>query len=132
MRNPSFLWIIFGIMLLLDIYIFQTVKYVLPTGSPKLRITVIIVYWLVAVIMLGLLISFAYLNSESWPRQLRTYILALLVAAFFSKIIASVLGHALLDNRRWTKPMRLEVRSCAIAHLLHGHRTYVRHPRSAG
>jgi uncharacterized protein len=90
MRNPSFLWIIFGIMLLLDIYIFQTVKYVLPTGSPKLRITVIIVYWLVAVIMLGLLISFAYLNSESWPRQLRTYILALLVAAFFSKIIASV------------------------------------------
>lgn len=90
MRNPGFLWIIFGIMLLLDIYIFQAVKYVLPTGSPRLRLTIIVVYWAFAVFLLGLLVLFPFLNYESWPKQFRTYLFALLVAAFFSKLVASL------------------------------------------
>ena len=90
MRNPSFLWIIFGIMLLLDIYLFQAVKYVLPTGSPKLRLTIIVIYWTVAVLMLAVLFAFPYVNYEAWPRQVRTYVFALLVAAFFSKLVASL------------------------------------------
>jgi predicted MPP superfamily phosphohydrolase len=77
-------------MLILDIYIFQAVKYVMPPGSSKLRLTIVIVYWFIAVSMLALLVFLPYLNYESWPKQLRTYVFALLVAAFFSKVIASV------------------------------------------
>jgi uncharacterized protein len=37
MRNPTFLWIIVGIMLVLEIYVFQAVKMVLPAAHPRLR-----------------------------------------------------------------------------------------------
>lgn len=99
MRNSGFLWIIFGIMLLLDIYIFQAVKYVLPSSSPKLRLAIIVIYWLFSVLMLGMLMFFPYIDFEAWPKELRTYVFALLVAAFFSKLIAS-LFFAFDDIRR--------------------------------
>lgn len=99
MRNPAFLRIIFGIMLLLDIYVFQAVKLVLPSSSSRVRLTIIVIYWALSVLVLGLLVSFPYLNYESWPRQFRTYLFALVVAAFFSKLIAS-LFFAVDDLRR--------------------------------
>jgi hypothetical protein len=99
MRNTSFLWVVVGIMLLLDIYVFQALKVVLPATSPRLRLTIIVIYWALAVLMLATLIAFPYLNYESWPRQLRTYVFSLLVAAFFSKLIAC-LFFALDDIRR--------------------------------
>lgn len=99
MRNPSFLWIIFGIMLLMDIYIFQALKVVLPSVSSRFRTIVIVIYWLFAVAGLGVLLSFPYLNYESWPKQVRTYVFAILVGLFFSKLVAS-LFLAIDDIRR--------------------------------
>ena len=84
MRNPTFLWIIVGIMLVLEIYVFQAVKMVLPVTSPRLRYTVIIIYWLICVLMLGTLFALPYLNYESWPKGIRTYVTAIIVGAFFS------------------------------------------------
>jgi predicted MPP superfamily phosphohydrolase len=98
MRNPAFLWIIFGIMLLLDIYVFQSVKLVVPSSS-RYRLTIVVIYWFFAVLVLALLVSFPYLNYESWPKQFRTYLFALVVAAFFSKLVAS-LFFAVDDIRR--------------------------------
>jgi uncharacterized protein len=99
MRNPSFLWVIIAIMLLMDIYVFQAVKMVLPASSPRLRMTIIVIYWLFAVITLATLIAFPYLNYEAWPKQVRIYVFSLLVAAFFSKLIAC-LFFAFDDIRR--------------------------------
>ncbi len=99
MRNPSFLWIIFGVMLLMDIYIFQALKVVLPSISSRFRTTVIVIYWLLAVAALGILISFPYLNYESWPKQARTYIFAILIGLFFSKLVTT-LFLAIDDLRR--------------------------------
>src|SRR5689334_15328528 len=90
MRNPTFLWIIVGIMLVLEIYVFQAVKMVLPAGHSRLRISVYVIYWLVSVLMAGTLLALPYLNYESWPKPLRTYVVALIVGAFFSMVIASV------------------------------------------
>src|SRR5678809_831677 len=90
MRNPTFLWIIVGIMLVLEIYVFQAVKMVLPASSPRLRLAIIVIYWLVAVLMLGTLMGLPYSNYESWPKHLRTYVFALLVGAFFSMLITSL------------------------------------------
>lgn len=99
MRNPSFLWIIIGIMLLLDIYVFQALKMVLPSGSSKVRLTIVVVYWALSVLILATLMAFPYLNYEAWPKHVRTYVFSILVAAFFSKLIAS-LFFALDDIRR--------------------------------
>lgn len=99
MRNPAFLWIVVGLMLLLDIYVFQVIKIMLPQTSPRLRMSIVVIYWILAVFVLGLLMAFPYINFDSWPRQVRTYIFALLVAVFFSKLIAA-LFFALDDIRR--------------------------------
>lgn len=90
MRNPTFLWIIVGIMLVLEIYVFQAIKMVLPASSPRIRLTIMVIYWILSVLMLGTLLAFPYLNYESWPKQFRTYLFSLIVGAFFSLLITSL------------------------------------------
>jgi len=99
MRNPTFLWIIVGIMLLLEIYVFQALKLVVPPSSPRLRMTIYVIYWIFGIAMVSVLVAFPYLNYESWPKQVRTYLFSLIVAAFFSLLISS-LFLALDDIRR--------------------------------
>jgi len=98
MRNPAFLWIVIGIMLLLDIYVFQVIKVMLPASSPRLRLFIIVSYWLLSVLVLATLLAFPYINFDNWPRQVRTYMFALLVAMLFSKLVASLFF--LLDDIR--------------------------------
>lgn len=86
-----------GIMLVLDIYVFQAVRTIIPTGS-RWRLFFIVVYWALAVGALALLISFPYLNFDAWPAGARTYLLSFLVAIFFSKLVAS--GFLAVDDLR--------------------------------
>lgn len=88
MRNPAFIWIIALVMLLFDIYVYQALKLVLPSGSPRFRMFIIVTYWTFAVFILALLISIPYFSFEGLPPQVRTYLFSLVVAAFFSKLIA--------------------------------------------
>jgi predicted MPP superfamily phosphohydrolase len=78
-----------GIMLVLEIYVFQAVKMVLPSTS-RFRMTIIVMYWFLSVLVLGTLIAFPLLNYESWPKPLRTYIFSIIVGAFFSLLITSL------------------------------------------
>jgi predicted MPP superfamily phosphohydrolase len=117
MRNSGFVWIIAGFMIMLDIYVYQAVKVVLPASSPRLRMAIIIAYWVVSVVSIALIILLPYTKFETWPKLLRTYLFAAVVGLFFSKIIAS-LFFAIDDVRRggtWvvnqfsTKPDSTEV-----------------------
>jgi hypothetical protein len=85
-------------MLVLEIYIFQAVKIVLPATQPRLRLTIFVIYWIISILLLVSLLSFPYLY-ETFPKQLRSYLLAIIVGAFFSMLIAS-LFLALDDIRR--------------------------------
>ncbi|MFM9909716.1 MAG: metallophosphoesterase [Chitinophagaceae bacterium] len=98
MRNSGFLWIIVGIMVLLDIYVFQAIKFIAPS-SPKLRTTIYIFYWLLAIGSLVILILLPYINFEQWPKAARSYIFATIAGVFFAKIITS-LFLAIDDVRR--------------------------------
>jgi len=89
MRNPGFLWIMVGIMAVLDLYIFQAIKHV-AGSSPKIRLTIFIVYWVLAGLSLTVLILLPYINYENWPRSVRTYIFAIIVGLFFSQLVASL------------------------------------------
>lgn len=99
MRNTGFLWIMVGIMLVLDIYVFQAIKVVAPSSSPKIRLSIIIIYWLISVSSIALLILLPNINYETWPRAFRTYVFAILIGLFFSKLISSIF-FAIDDIRR--------------------------------
>ena len=99
MRNSGFLWVIVGIMLILDIYIFQVIKWALPASSPRLKLAIFIIYWILSLAVIGILVALPYINYESWPKSLRTYVFAIIVGLFFSKLIASMF-FAMDDIRR--------------------------------
>lgn len=80
---------ILGVMVLLDIYVFQALKVIAP-DSPRLRTMLYVVYWLVSVTFLLLLILLPNINYEAWPKTLRTYLFATIVGLFFSKLITSI------------------------------------------
>src|SRR5687768_2335832 len=99
MRNSGFLWVIVGIMLILDIYIFQVVKWIVPAGWPRLKVAIFVIYWILSVAVIGLLIALPHVNYDSWPKSIRTYVFAIIVGLFFSKLIASMF-FAMDDIRR--------------------------------
>jgi predicted MPP superfamily phosphohydrolase len=98
MRNSGFLWIIIGILILLDFYVFQVIKAVTPITS-RFRTGIFIAYWTFSVITVVTLIAIPYLDFSSWPKSLRMYVFALVVAVFFSKLLASIF-FAIDDIRR--------------------------------
>src|SRR5687767_8678517 len=98
MRNSGFLWFIIGILILLDIYIFQVIKVVTPATS-KFRTGIFVTYWAVSIITVLTLIAIPYLDFSTWPKSLRMYLFALVVAVFFSKLLASMF-FAIDDIRR--------------------------------
>lgn len=99
MRNPTFLLIIIGLMLVLEIYVYQAVKMVVPLTSPRLRMTITVIYWVLAVAALGTLVSIPFVNFEHWPKAIRTYTSAILVGIFFALLVTS-LFLAIDDIRR--------------------------------
>jgi len=98
MRNSGFIWIIICIMGLLDLYVFQAVKLVSQGASPRTRLSVFIIYWVVSAFVLILLALLPVLNFDAWPRSLRNYLFATIVGLFFAKLIGAVFF--LLDDLR--------------------------------
>ncbi len=98
MKNSGFRWIIVVIMVLIDLYVFQAVKLVSHDASPKVKLSIYIIYWTVSIIGILLMILLPFINYESWPRSVRTYLFAIVVALFFAKIIAVVF--IMLDDVR--------------------------------
>ncbi len=99
MRNSGFIWVILVIMILLDIYVYQAIKVVTATSSPKVRLTITVIYWAISVIALAVLLLMPYLNFQEWNKSARMYVFALIIALFFSKLIASIF-FAVDDIRR--------------------------------
>jgi uncharacterized protein len=89
MRNSGFLWVMIGILVVLDLYVFQAIKVVAPS-SPKIRYTIFGLYWLVSIACLSILILLPNINYENWPKASRTYVFATVVGLFFSKMVASI------------------------------------------
>ena len=98
MRNSGFRWIIIGIMVLLDLYVFQAVKVVSENASPKWKLIIYSIYWMLSGAAILILMLLPVLNYDSWPRAVRTYLFATIVGLFFAKVIAVVFF--LLDDIR--------------------------------
>lgn len=77
-------------MAVMDIYVFQVVRMLAQSASPKARIIVFSVYWLISAFALLLMIILPYVNYSNWPKPIRTYLFAIMIGLFFSKLFASM------------------------------------------
>ncbi len=98
MRNRSGWWVIIIIMLLLDLYVFQVIKSLASGASEKTRLIIYAIYWTISIAAVAVMLLLPYLNYESWPKSVRTYLFATIVGLFFAKLVASVFF--LLDDIR--------------------------------
>ncbi|MFM9021417.1 MAG: metallophosphoesterase [Sediminibacterium sp.] len=90
MRNPTFWWILAVIMLLLDWYVFQSLKAVTQNQSERARLWVFSVHWVLAGLTLLMVLVFPYASFLQDSPFFRNYVFALLVGLFLSKMIASL------------------------------------------
>jgi uncharacterized protein len=98
MRNARFVWIILGIMALLDFYVFQALKVVSQNLSQKTKMFVYGGYWTISIAVLLFLAILPFINFYDWPAHFRNYIFAIIVGLLFAKLFASVF--LLIDDIR--------------------------------
>jgi len=90
MRNSPFWWILISVMILLDIYVFQVLKYISQSAGAKTKLIIYSVYWVISASAILFLIILPYLSFEQQPKVLRNTIFAVIAGLFFAKLIASV------------------------------------------
>ncbi|MBS1621873.1 MAG: metallophosphoesterase [Bacteroidetes bacterium] len=90
MRNSPFWWILIGVMVLLDIYVFQVVKLLSHSVGAKPRLFIYILYWVISVAAIIILIILPYLHFEHQSKFIKTTIFAIIAGIFFAKLVASV------------------------------------------
>jgi uncharacterized protein len=90
MRSPTFFFIFLAITILLDTYVFQAIKMVTHSASPKTRTIIYSIYWSVSILAIIGLIIFVVSSPDFLPKKVRTYLFATIVGLFFGKLIAVV------------------------------------------
>ena len=90
MKNPIGFFILAGIMLLLDLYVFQAVKTVTNNTSEKTRYIIHTSFWVITVLTLFSLIAYPYLQFLQTSKVFKNYVFAILIGLFFAKFLATV------------------------------------------
>lgn len=91
-------WVFVLIMLAIDMYVYQSLRVVTSSLSPKARITVHLVYWSFTAVALMLFITMSFVRFERMPQIVRTVIFPVIVGFFIAKIVATMFF--LLDDTR--------------------------------
>lgn len=90
MRSSPFLFLVAGLMILLDVYFFQIVKYLSTNAAPRTRTVIYTTYWTLSVLVIALLFLLPYLNLDNIRKGLRSTVFAVLVGLFIFKLFACV------------------------------------------
>jgi predicted MPP superfamily phosphohydrolase len=98
MRNRSSWWIIIVIMLMLDLYVFQVLKTLASGATEKTRLLIYTLYWAISVSAVAFLVLLPYLNTDSWPKNVRNYLFATIAGLFIAKLLATIFF--LIDDAR--------------------------------
>lgn len=77
-------WIVIALMLLLDAYVFQVVRFLTSQSGPKTRLGVGIAYWVVS---LAVVFCISILPSIT-SNVLRSYLMAIILGLFLAKLLA--------------------------------------------
>jgi len=91
-------WIFIVLMILVDFYVFQALKLVTDSLSPRYRITIHVVYWSFTVVAVSLFLLIPYVGFQQLPVFVKTYVFPVILGFFIAKIIASLFF--ILDDLR--------------------------------
>ena len=98
MGNSPFRFVLIGLMLLLDFYVFGALKVVTQSAGPKTRSIIFLTYWILSILALVILVALPYLNLDTYSKGLRGVVFAFVLALFFGKLITAVF--LLIDDIR--------------------------------
>lgn len=98
MRNTPFWWILIGLMILLDVYIFQAVRLLAQPAGQRTRFIIYSAYWSISAAALVVLLLLPYFQFSQQGRFLRSTIFAIVIGLFFAKLIAALF--LLIDDIR--------------------------------
>ena len=76
--------------LLLDTYIFQAIKTVSQSASPRIKIIIYAVYWALSVIAVISFLIFVYTDHNFLGKKIRTYLFATVIGLFLAKLVAAL------------------------------------------
>jgi len=99
MRTPIGVFITIAFSLLLDTYIFQAIRTVSQTASPKVKIIIYTVYWALSMVAVISFLLFVYTDHNFLGKKIRTYLFATVIGLFLAKLVA-VLFFLVDDVRR--------------------------------
>lgn len=89
MRSPFGAFIFVAVMVLLDTYVFQAVKVITQTASPKAKMIIHGIYWAIAIMAIVGFFVFAFTDQHFLSRKVRTYLFAFIIGLFLAKITTS-------------------------------------------
>lgn len=90
MRTPTGASIFVVIMILLDTYVFQAIKVVSHSASPKTKTIIYSVYWIISIIAIIGFLVFVFTGPDFLPKKVRTYLFATVIGLFLAKFFAIV------------------------------------------
>lgn len=90
MRNSPFWWVLIGLMVLLDLYVFQALKVIAHSGSGRTKTILYAIYWTLSIIAILVLLVLPYLQFQHQAKFVRTTIFAIIIGMFFAKLIAAI------------------------------------------
>ncbi len=90
MRTPTGVIIFIAFMLLLDSYVFQSVKTVSQSASPKTKAIIYGIYWGFTILAVAGFLLFVYSEQNFLGKKIRTYLFATIIGMFLAKLTALI------------------------------------------
>ena len=86
MRTPLGVVLFIAFMLLLDTYFFQAIKTVTQSASPKTRMIVFTIYWIVTIVVITGFLLFVFTDKDFLGKKVRTFLFATIIGLFMAKL----------------------------------------------
>lgn len=90
MRNTPFWWILIGLMIVLDVYIFQAVRLLAQPAGQRTRLIIYSIYWVISALALITLLLLPYFQFSQQGKFVRSTIFAIVIGLFFAKVVAAL------------------------------------------
>jgi len=75
-------------MILIDTYVFQALKLVSQSASPKTKTIIYSIYWVISILAIIAFLVFVLTGPEFLPKRVRTYLFATVIGLFMGKSIS--------------------------------------------
>ena len=90
MRSTFGTFIFVAVMLLLDVYVFQAVKTVSQSVSPKMRTIIYIIYWAITFFTIVGFLLYVFASPAFLSKRIKTYLFATIIGLFLAKFTAII------------------------------------------